>query len=337
MQCIFLIPMIPILLLVPETPRWLVTQGRSAESLEILKRLHKKTLPMDKIHSMHADIERTCAKEAAIGVGKWSDLIQNDSIQSRRRFLISCGIQAFQQLGGINAIIYFSSTLFQNSIGMSPHLSALMSGFLQTWLFIASFIPWFLLDRVGRRPLLLSMIAVMAAVMTVQTGLIYNVQYSTSIHSACAIGAAVMLFVFEGAFTIGFQATVWVYPTEVLPMRLRQRGSSISTSCNWIFNFIIVMITPPAIDNIGYKTYIIFAVLNASFLPVIYLFFPETKGLELEDVDRLFARDEATMLALDTSYADVTGIERHNSKGHSSDGSGVDQIENVLDIEQAKA
>lgn len=56
----------------------------------------------------------------------------------------------------------------------------------------------------------------------------------------------------------------------------------------------IVQITPIALNNIGYRTYIIFAVLNAAWVPVIYFFFPETKGLELEDVDRLFARDEET-------------------------------------------
>lgn len=55
-------------------------------------------------------------------------------------------------------------------------------------------------------------------------------------------------------------------------------------------NYMIVQITPPAIENIGYRTYIIFAVLNATWVPVIYLFFPETKGLELEDVDRLFEK-----------------------------------------------
>jgi hypothetical protein len=53
----------------------------------------------------------------------------------------------------------------------------------------------------------------------------------------------------------------------------------------------IVQITPPALHNIGYRTYIIFAVLNAVWVPIIYLFFPETKGLELEDVDRLFAKE----------------------------------------------
>jgi hypothetical protein len=71
-------------------------------------------------------------------------------------------------------------------------------------------------------------------------------------------------------------------------LRLRQRGSSVSTACNWIFNFMVVQITPVAISAVGYKFYIVFAVLNTAWLPVIYLFFPETRGLELEDVDGLF-------------------------------------------------
>ena len=117
-----------------------------------------------------------------------------------------------------------------------------------------------------------------------------------------------MLFIFQGAFTIGFQATVWVYPSEILPLKARQKGSSISTAANWICNFIIVYITPPAIRNIGWKTYIIFGVLNTVWVPIIvspfqrrkkiqlvdiadntsqYLFFPETKGELLEALQSL--------------------------------------------------
>ena len=105
--------------------------------------------------------------------------------------------------------------------------------------------------------------------MAIQASLVYQVQYKTSISHAAGIAAAVMLFVFEGAFTIGFQATVWVYPSEILPLRLRQKGSSISTASNWICNYIIVQITPPAIQHIGWRTYIIFAVLNVSRTSII--------------------------------------------------------------------
>lgn len=85
----------------------------------------------------------------------------------------------------------------------------------------------------------------------------------------CGIGAAAMLFVFQGALTIGFQATIWVYPSEILPLKLRHRGASISASLNWILNFLIVYITPPALRDIGWKFYIIFAVLNATWVPIM--------------------------------------------------------------------
>ncbi|KAF4454546.1 sugar transporter stl1 [Fusarium albosuccineum] len=194
------------------------------------------------VQRLHSIITQTVAYETSIGSGSWKDLLKEDSIKSRKRLLLACGIQSFQQLGGINAIIYYSSTLFQKSIGFDPRMSALMSGFLQTWFFVASFIPWFLIDRIGRKPLLLSMISVMAAAMAVQAGLIFQVENNTASAHAAGIGAAAMLFVFQGAFTVGSQATVWVYPSEILPLRLRQRGSSISTAANWIFNYAICQI-----------------------------------------------------------------------------------------------
>ena len=108
------------------------------------------------------------------------------------------------------------------------------------------------------------MITLMALTMAVQAALVYQVEHATSVAHSASIAAAVMLFLFEGFFTIGFQATVWVYPSEILPLRLRQKGSAISTSSNWICNFIIVEIAPIALTNIGWRTYIIFAVLNVS-------------------------------------------------------------------------
>ena len=267
LQCVFLLPMLILLAVLPETPRWLASHGRSSEVLPLLRRLYSNRLEDSEIRALYADITQTVALEASLGTGSWSDLIKSDAIESRRRFLIACAIQSFQQLGGINAIIYYAATIFQKSVGFSQHFAALMSGFLQTWFFIASFIPWFLLDRVGRRPLLLSMISLMAIVFAIQAALIYQVQFSTASAHSAGIAAAAMLFIYEGAFTIGFQATVWVYPSEILPLRLRQRGSSVSTACNWIFNFLVVEITPVAIANIGYKTYIIFALLNGQCSP----------------------------------------------------------------------
>ncbi|KAK9364880.1 general substrate transporter [Lipomyces kononenkoae] len=292
LQCVFLIPMLLLLLIVDETPRWLAAHDRQTDALDVLHRLNNGKVSDAAVVAVYEDILQTVAVEKAMGAGSWKDLLRNDKIQTQRRLFIACGIQMFQQLGGINAIIYYSGTIFQKSVGFSPNMSSLMSGFLQTWMFIASFIPWLLIDRVGRRRLLLSMITIMAAVMAVQSALVRQIELETSIARVSGIAAAAMLFVFEGAFTIGFQATVWVYPAEILPLRLRQRGSAISTAANWICNYIIVQVTLPAISNIGWKTYIIFAILNALWVPIIYFFFPETKGMQLEDVDRLFGGED---------------------------------------------
>ncbi|RKL48437.1 hypothetical protein BFJ72_g1337 [Fusarium proliferatum] len=314
LQCVPILAIMGLLFVIPETPRWLAAHDRPEECLKVLARIQGTSTDDPQVQVLHSVITQTVAYETSIGAGSWKDLLKEDSIKSRKRLLLACFLQAAQQLGGINAIIYYSSTLFEKSVGFSAHMSALMSGFLQTWFFIASFIPWVLIDRIGRRPLLLSMISVMAATMAVQAGLIYQVENNTSTAHAAGIAAAAMLFVFQGAFTIGFQATVWVYPSEILPLRLRQRGSSISTAANWIFNYMIVQITPISIDNIGWRTYIIFAVLNSLWVPIIFLFFPETKGLELEDVDHLFGGEDIISQVDEKTNAAVVMMETVGNK-----------------------
>ena len=108
LQCVFLFPMLAILLVVPETPRWLASHGRADESLSVLQKIHQHRASDESIRLLHADILAVVAVEKAVGTGSWRDLLKNDNLQSQRRFLIACAIQAFQQLGGINAIIYVS-------------------------------------------------------------------------------------------------------------------------------------------------------------------------------------------------------------------------------------
>ena len=75
------------------------------------------------------------------------------------------------------------------------------------------------------------------------------------------IGSTVFLFVFNSVFAVGWLGMTWLYPAEIVPLRIRAPANAISTSGNWIWNFMVVMITPVAFSSIGYKTYIIFAVM----------------------------------------------------------------------------
>jgi hypothetical protein len=86
----------------------------------------------------------------------------------------------------------------------------------------------------------------------------------------------------------GWMATVWIYPPEILPLKTRAKGASLAASAHFLGNFFVVEITPTVLKNIGYKTYIIFAIFNVVNANVVWCFYTETAGQTLESVDRLF-------------------------------------------------
>ena len=80
----------------------------------------------------------------------------------------------------------------------------------------------------------------------------------------------------------------WLYPAEIVPLKIRAPSNALSTSANWIFNFMVVMITPVSFSSIGWKTYLVFAVINAAMVPTVYFFYPETAYRSLEEMDSIF-------------------------------------------------
>jgi hypothetical protein len=81
-----------------------------------------------------------------------------------------------------------------------------------------------------------------------------------------------------------------LYPAEIVPLKIRAPANGLSTSANWAFNFMVVMVTPVSFSSIGYKTYLIFAVINAFIFPVVWLFYPETAYRSLEEIDNIFLK-----------------------------------------------
>jgi MFS family permease len=163
--------------------------------------------------------------------------------------------------------------IFIKSVGFSQRLSSLMSGFLSLFYYLSTLIPIFIIDRIGRRPLLLSGLVGMAVGMFVLTG-------STSVVAfGPGVVAAVALFWYDFWFGVGWIPGPWLLATEYAPLVTRAQSAALATSATWIFTFLVAMITPPAISNIGWRTYIIFGVFNLAWLPLIYFFYPEASFL----------------------------------------------------------
>jgi hypothetical protein len=123
----------------------------------------------------------------------------------------------------------------------------------------------------------------MSLSMAVLAGTNYRLEFLGD--TQAGIGQAVFLFVFNTFFAIGWLGMTWLYPAEIVPLRIRAPTNALSTSANWIFNFMVVMITPVSFSNIGYQTYIIFAVMYG---PLTLLPPPSTLHLLYSETDNLF-------------------------------------------------
>ncbi|GAC71198.1 hypothetical protein PANT_1d00043 [Moesziomyces antarcticus T-34] len=188
-----------------------------------------------------------------------------------------------QQLSGINLITYYAPVIFQKSVGLSRSTSLLLAGFNGLAYFVSSLVPIPLIERVGRRPLMLIGVGGQAICMAILAAMTVTIGDKTK-----GIVATAMLFLFNFFFSVGSLAIPWLYPAEINSTRTRMHGAAIATGSNWIFTFLVVMITPICVQNLGYKTYVMFAIFNFSFIFLTYFYYPETKGLQLEAVNELF-------------------------------------------------
>lgn len=268
----------------------MIKKGHSEQAAKILAQADDTTVDDPAIKSNLRQLEESIfASEQLMGDFSYKELLTNGPEQNFYRTCIAFTAQAFQQLSGINLITYYATTVFL-SIQPNDNIARLLTCGNGTEYFVASIVALFLIDTLGRRKLMMGTAFLMSASMAVLTGTVYKVENSpTGQGGASAIVAAVFLYLFNTWFALGWLGMTWLYPPEITPIRIRAPASAIATSSNWIFNFLIVMITPPAFSSIAYQTYIIFAVLNMAFIPVIWAFFPETKRRGLEEMDLIFA------------------------------------------------
>ncbi|GAB7328390.1 hypothetical protein MBLNU13_g00369t2 [Cladosporium sp. NU13] len=141
---------------------------------------------------------------------------------------------------------------------------------------------YFVIERVGRYKLMLFGAAGCSMCFAVAAA---GLGVGGNVANGVAVGFIFLYYFFYG---LSFLAIPFLYPSEINSNRSRNRGASIAMVTNWLCVYIVVSITPVGIDTIGWRFYIIFAVLNLAWLPIIWFFYVETAGLSLEEIDRVF-------------------------------------------------
>ncbi|KAI7657558.1 hypothetical protein KC318_g11737 [Hortaea werneckii] len=269
--------MVPLL---PESPRWLLARKRDDEARRVLSLLNDHNIE-DEFDEIRASVK---AEQAA--AGSWSQLLRGGL--PARRVLLGMALQTAQQLSGINVLAYYLPVVLHRSVGLTQYIARIVAAANSVSFFLTTSASLLFVDRVGRRPLLMYLAGGMAiAFLGVSIGV--GVGLTMPENQGPGIAAVVFIWLYFSTFSSGWISVPWLYPAEVNSLKFRTKGAALATACDWLFNYIVVQATPPGIEHLKWGYYLIYAFLNAAFVPLVYYLVVETQGRSLETVDAWFA------------------------------------------------
>lgn len=253
----------------PDSPRFLLAKGRETEAKAVLKATRIDPHLTQDIRRIKTNLHEQ--------KGTWKELF---SRKVGPALMIAVSLQVFQQLTGINTVIYYAPEIFQAAgfKGASAAIGASLGVGIVNVMMTLIALP--LLDRWGRRPMLFTGLSGMIiALFSISAAFLFpNV-------TALKIASVIGLMVFVGSFAIGLGPMPWLIPSEILPTKVRGRASGLSVVGNWGSNFIVASFFLSMIHSIGISmTFALFGLIGILALVFFYAVLPETKDKSLEEI-----------------------------------------------------
>jgi MFS transporter, SP family, galactose:H+ symporter len=277
-----------LLLRMADTARWYLLKGRVAEARRALQQVESDS----DVERELAEIRAALAEESG---GRFVEMLRRPYLRATV-FVIALGF--FIQITGVNAIVYYSPRLF-DAMGFRGNFALLvLPAMVQAAALAAVLVSVVLVDRLGRRPVLLSGIGTMIA-----ADVLLVVVFA--VHSAAIFGFVGVLL-FTMGFTFGFGALVWVYAGESFPSRLRSMGSSAMLTANLLANAMVAGLFLTMLHSLGGAgIFAVFGVFAVGGFAFVYRFAPETKGRQLEEIRHFWENDGRWPDELPSTTTDV--------------------------------
>jgi sugar porter (SP) family MFS transporter len=256
----------------PDSPRWLISKSKVEEAKRVLERV--RTVP--DVTPEIRDIQESMKQQ---GKGGLAGLLQPSL---RMPLIVGLGLAIFQQTTGINTVIYYAPTIFKFA-GIKAAGPAILAGAGLTmlmWCF--HILSIFLLDRVGRRPLLLIGVAGQILGLAI-LGAAFQFQQLASWKSYIAIGS---LAIYVSSFAMGLGPIFWLMISEIYPLKVRGAAMSTVTVTNWVLNLVVSVTFLSLVGVLGRGgTFWLYGAIAVAALVFFYRMVPETKGKTLEQIE----------------------------------------------------
>ncbi|KAJ5593391.1 hypothetical protein N7537_010295 [Penicillium hordei] len=273
------------MLLLPETPRFLIKQDRYEEATKALARLRRMDVNDPAVVAELAEIQASHEYEMRLGKATYIEIVRGSI---GKRLATGCAVQGLQQLAGVNFIFYYGTTFFQNSGIQNSFVITLITSIINV---VSTFPGLYMVEKWGRRPLL--MFGAVGMCVSQMIVAIVGTAINSDVSNKVLI-AFVCIYIFFFASSWG--PVAWVVTGELFPLKARAKCLSITTATNWLLNWAIAYATPymvnsgPGNANLQSKVFFIWGGFCFVCGVFVYTCIYETKGLSLEQVDELYAK-----------------------------------------------
>lgn len=272
------VPFFLLMLLTPETPCWYMSKGRVEDARKSLQWLRGKSVNIDK---ELRDLTRMQAESEHLQGNVFGQLCSRRYIPA---IAISLGLMIFQQLSGINAVIFYAEKIFMMSgSSIDKNLSSIMIGIVN---FVSTFIATALIDRLGRKMLLyISSVSMIITLVTLGS-FCYVKDVGVNVDNFGWLPLACLVIYVLG-FSIGFGPIPWLMLGEILPSKIRGPAASMATGLNWTCAFIVTKtFTNISLALNMYGAMWLFTIICVIGLFFVIFFVPETRGISLEEIEK---------------------------------------------------
>lgn len=251
-----------LLFTIPNSPRWLATKGRRDEAVAALARIGAS--PAAAAAELR-HVEQALERDPPGGRLSWR--------RHRRPILLAILVAMFNQLAGINAVLYYLNDIFTRAGSLSPDRQAILIGLANL---IFTLVGMALIDRLGRKTLLLIGAAGMTLCLAVAAGVMFG-----AVDSGLMLPALIGFIAF---FATSQGVVIWVYISEIFPTPVRARGSALGASTHWLMNALIAGVFPVLVAWSPGAPFAIFAAAMVVQFIVVAAVFPETRGVDLDEM-----------------------------------------------------